>query len=310
MTTEPALPTAACPDHRALVAAALDEAADDATLERYALEVPACPACQRALAGRLSVHPALLDRAGRGGLDELAAVMGSDLAAMSDEGFERVRPPSRAPWLALAAATLAMAAAAAWWVTTGSVGTVPAPPSVTPPPPQIARQAPVLPPPAPPLAAPAPRIDMPRRPVAAAVPPPVAPPPTTEDDAVAEVDPVGEADWPPPPYEDLVGGAAKAVGAVRAVQLVVGGAPRVGGTVSLATVASAPMELQVCVEGPERGVVWRGRVPGGRTALTRAQRPVSFAFAAPGVYRFVAGADPTVAGCAPPVHVVEVEVAP
>ncbi|MCA9494093.1 MAG: hypothetical protein KC621_29395 [Myxococcales bacterium] len=307
MTTQPASQVlAACPDHRALVEAALDGAADDATLERYAEEVPSCAACQRSLAGRLSVHPTLLDRASRGGLDELAAVLGTEVAP-SD--VVEAAPARRRTGLALIAlVTAGFAAAAAWWMTTTPapvVAPAPAPserialpsPRQAPAPPAVV-EAPTLPPP---------RIAATPRPVVLTPAPPVAPP---TDDGVAEVDPVGEADWPPPPYEDLAGGTAKGAGAVRAVQLVVSGTPVVGGTVSIATVAASSTELQVCVEGPERGVVWRGRVPAGRTPLTRGERPASFAFAAPGVYRFVAGLDPGVADCAPPVHVVEVEVAP
>ena len=300
MTTDPA--TTACPDHQALVSAALDEAADDATLERYAAEVPSCPACQRSLAGRLSVHPALLDRARLDGVSELAAVMGA-------AGLEPPAAPvarRRAGWALVLAGVGTLAAAAVWWLTTATPITVP------PPAPQAERPLPVAVPtplvraPTPPPTLPDPKTEVVPRPVV------VAPRPQTpvEDDAVAEVDPVGEADWPPPPYEDLAGGTAKGAGALRAVQLVVSGTPKVGGTVSVATVASSTTELQVCVEGPERGVVWRGRVPGGRTALTRGGRPASFAFAAPGVYRFVAGTDVGVADCAPPVHVVEVEVSP
>ena len=167
----------------------------------------------------------------------------------------------------------------------------PAPAEVAPAPPPVA-------PPVPPRA---------RKVVAA----PLVPTPAPSDDAVAEAD-----DWPAPPFEDLRAGTPKSPESpVRAVQLVVSGgaARRVGDTVALTVVSASEVSLAVCVTGPERGVVWRGAVPAGRTALSRAGHPQSFAFGAPGTYRFVVGtaaerSAPDLDRCTDPVHVVEVEV--
>ena len=65
----------------------------------------------------------------------------------------------------------------------------------------------------------------------------------------------------------------------------------------------------MCVAGPERGVVWRGGVPAGRVELSRGGHLQSFAFAAPGTYRFALSTQ-DLEGCSDPVHVVEVEVVP
>jgi hypothetical protein len=134
------------------------------------------------------------------------------------------------------------------------------------------------------------------------------PPDPLLDDAVAMADP---DDWPPPPFEDLRGAREKDVAAtVRAAQLVVSGPSVVGRAMALSVVSSTPTTLAVCVEGPERGVVWRGAVDAGRTELTRGGRPVGFAFAAPGAYRFLVSAgDTDISACTDPIHVVEVEVA-
>ena len=124
------------------------------------------------------------------------------------------------------------------------------------------------------------------------------------EDAVADV---GD-DWPAPPFEDLRRGRPKGPdSAIRSAQLVLAGERQVGGTVGLTVVASADTSLAVCVTGPERGVVWRGAVPAGRTDLSRDGRPQSFAFAAPGTYRFTVSTSDT-DRCADPVSVVEVEV--
>jgi hypothetical protein len=136
---------------------------------------------------------------------------------------------------------------------------------------------------------------------------PPAPAPEPEEDAVAVAD-----DWPAPPFEDLRHGAPKSVApTLRAVQLVLVGQPgyRVGEGVDLVVVASYDTPLTVCVGGPERGTVWRGAVPAGRTALTRGGQQQAFAFSAPGTYRFQVS--PTgEAQCSEILSVVEVEVLP
>jgi hypothetical protein len=84
---------------------------------------------------------------------------------------------------------------------------------------------------------------------------------------------------------------------------------RVGDHVDLTAVASGEAEIAVCVTGPERGTLWRGGIPGGRTPLTRGGHAQRFAFGAPGRYRFLV----TSGACAEPgswLHVVEVEVEP
>ena len=126
-----------------------------------------------------------------------------------------------------------------------------------------------------------------------------------ETDAVASVD-----DWPAPAFVDLRGGTPKSVDApLRAIQLVLAGgvARRVGESVTLTLVSASEATVAVCVTGPEQGVIWRGEVAGGRTELSRAGHPQSFAFAAPGTYRFAVGTT-DLDHCSKPVHVVEVEV--
>ena len=58
----------ACPEHQTLVDRVwCGDQADDATLERYAAEIPECAECQRALARSLQVHPVVAaDRSGAG----------------------------------------------------------------------------------------------------------------------------------------------------------------------------------------------------------------------------------------------------
>jgi hypothetical protein len=275
----------ACPTHRELVDRALGPAPDDAVLERYAAEVPTCPECRRLLAIRVGAHPHRFD-APRPSLHGMPALAEALRAA-----------PARPRWVpvAVGAAVLALAAAVALALRTPA----PTPAAPTPAPAPVA-VAPT--PPAPSVVAPTPTLSParpPRLPIARAVPRP--PPP---DDAVAEAD-----DWPPPPFVDLRRGAAKGVdGSLRSVELVLSGPRQVGRSVGLTVVASTEAELAVCVAGPEQGVVWRGAVPAGRTALSRDGADQRFAFSAPGRYRFLVSGD--AAGCSHPMHVVEVEVAP
>jgi hypothetical protein len=267
----------ACAAHRALVDAALTADPTDEALEAYADAVPGCPACQRALAVWL--------------------------AERDDTGVVRLRRPSRAPldaprarrpstrvlvWAA-AAAALAGVTAIAWW-TPDAPEPGPLPIAANPPVPV----GPPAPMPARPvgLIAPAPR-------VVVATPAPPRPAPTAPN-------------WPPPPHVDLRLALAKGADpGVQAVQLVVSppGGPRVpGDRVSLEVVATRETGLAVCVDGPERGVVWRGAVSAGRTALSRDGRRQSFAFAEPGTYRFRVGLDPDAPDCEPAVHRVDVDV--
>jgi hypothetical protein len=297
----------ACPAHRALVEAALGADPSDELLERYAAEVPSCEACRRTLAVQLGVHPARLQtpppaRFRLAGMEALASALWPREARGSWLRPARLGLGA----LALAAAILLV------WLAQGprpaeqahlSPGPVPAPrvedvvagtgPGELP--------APVLPQPAPALPAPAPA---PRKIVRS--PPPPAPAPEPED-AVAMAD-----DWPAPPFEELrLGSPKSAAPTLRAVQLVLVGQPgyRVGEGVDLVVVASYDTPITVCVDGPERGTVWRGAVPAGRTALTRGGQQQAFAFSAPGTYRFQVS--PTgEARCSEILSVVEVEVLP
>ncbi len=272
----------ACTTHRALVIRALGDDPPDAALERYATEVAECPDCRRALALHLGVHPGASEQADTTGVAGMAALLREVRSAPPR--------PRRIAVLTGAATAAAIAALAGWlWLRTAAPVPVPAPS------PEIAAGPPIE------------QITAPR-----AVPDPVRPAPRPAapvlDDAVAMVLP---DDWPAPPFEDLRGARPKDVTAtVRAAQLVLSGSPAVGRSMALTVVTSTPTSLAVCVDGPERGVVWRGAVDAGRTELTRGGRPVAFAFAAPGPYRFVVSAsDAELAACADPIHVVEVEVA-
>jgi len=275
----------ACSTHRALVTRALADDPPDEVLERYATEVAECPECRRALAVHLGVHPGAIDRADTTSLAGMAALLREVHAAPAR---------SRIPFVTAAAMLAALAAAAGWlWLRPSPS---PAPASRPDPAPVVA-EAPLEATPAPtPLA-----VHEAVRPAPRAADPML-------DDAVAMVLP---DDWPPPPFEDLRGARPKDVTAtVRAAQLVLSGTSTVGQSMALTVVTSTPTALAVCVEGPERGVVWRGAVDAGRTELTRGGRAVAFAFAAPGQYRFlVSASEAELAACPDPVHVVEVEVA-
>lgn len=280
----------ACPEHQSLVAQAMAPDAPDHILERYAETVPQCEACQRELARDLQVHPVVLQSREPGpasldGMEEL-------LTAMQ-------RQPSRVRWPGVVLAAGGLAAAAAFlWVTT------PPQPSVTPAPvptaPRMVDVAPSEPAPRAPLVEQAPEVPVvPPRPL-------VRPKPSPRVVAVA---PAPSQDWPPPSFVELRNGTPKAATPVRSAQLVLGGSGperHVGDVVQLTVVNSSPTEVSVCVSGPEHGVVWRGGVPAGRVPLTQAARDVSFAFSAPGTYRF--SLTPDASSCTDPVHVVEVEV--
>ncbi len=290
----------ACPRHRTLVDAALGDAPDDETLERYAAEVATCPDCRRALSVQLRVHPAVLER---GGADN------RDLRGMRELWGRLAEPvsPGRVRWLQGAAVAVALAAAAVVLAPLLERDT----PTIAPaaPAPEVAapKLEPVPEPPAPPaepVLRPVEIVEVAPRPQSEPAPSPaeLAPPP--EQDAVALAD-----DWPAPPFEELRDGTSKALGGIRSVQLVLSspGPRRVGDTVGLTVVASQATALAVCVTGPERGVVWRGGVSAGRIDLTRGGRRQSFTLGAPGTYRFAVSTDDT-ERCVDPVHIVEVEV--
>jgi hypothetical protein len=238
----------------------------------------------------MGVHPGVLD----GTSDPL-----SGMPAL----MHRVRrdAPRRRTWVwASAVAVAALAAGIAWWM----VPAAPAPSA-----PIAVFEAPASDAPEQTFA-PEPSVVV-EAPPAAGAPRPrtvVAAPESMDDDGIA----MAEAeDWPRPPFEDLRTGQLKgATPTVRAAQLVLSGTARVGHDMALTVVTSSDTPVEVCVDGPERGVVWDGAVDAGRTELTRGGRSVSFAFGAPGRYRFTLS---TGAGgatsCASPVHVVEVEVA-
>lgn len=298
----------ACSAHHELVAQASDPDASDAVLQRYAEAVPTCPDCKHALARSLQVHPVVLQPSGDPpsieGLRRLWEVLHQPV------------PANRLRWAGLGTA-LAIAALLLWALRplllepttppsapSSPLLAQPAPPSLPTPVRPDARVAlPEPPAPPPPATRPAP---LPAAPSPLEQP---LPPPT--EDAVAMLD---EPDWPAPPFEELRGGSSKGLADLRAAQLVlsgVGGGAAVGDMVQLTVVASSPAALSVCVSGPERGVVWRGGVPAGRVELTRNDQLQSFAFSAPGTYRFSLSPDPgplQQSRCVDPVHVVEVEV--
>jgi hypothetical protein len=277
----------ACSTHRALVARAIADDPPDDVLERYATEVAECTECRRALALHLGVHPAAIDRPDAAGTAGMAGLL------------RELRAPearSRMPWLLAGTGVAAMAAVAGWlWIRFDAPAPAPAP---GPAPTVAAAEDP------PDEAAPAP--------VATPVDDRAAPqPPATHrvpEDAVAML---AADDWPPPAFEDLRGARPKDASAtVRAAQLVLSGTSAVGHAMGLTVVTSTSTALAVCVEGPERGVVWRGAVDAGRTELTRDGHPLAFGFSAPGRYRFLmSAADTEISACTSPIHIVEVDVA-
>jgi hypothetical protein len=307
----------ACPAHRSLVEAALGASPSDEILERYADEVPSCEACRRSLAMQLGVHPARLQTAPPArfrlaGMEALAS-------ALWPEPAQRWRPGPAL--LVLGPVALAAAILLAWLGLWGQPPAQRADLSPGPAPVPVVEDAvagigpgelavPALPEPTGPEpivpertgSQPAPRVVQ-RAPRAA----PAQPAQPEPDDAVATAD-----DWPPPPFEDLRRGAPKsAAPTLRSVQLVLVGQPgyRVGEGVDLVVVASYDTPITVCVDGPERGTVWRGAVPAGRTSLTRGGQQQAFAFSAPGTYRFQVS--PTgQPQCSEAVEIVEVEVLP
>jgi hypothetical protein len=263
--------------------------------------VPSCPECRRLLAIRFGAHPGRLDAVDGGraapfpGMERLAA---------------QIAPDRRWSGRVVAGVGVVAALAAAAGIA-AVLGSAPADP---PPAPAPVASAPLQDPR--PAAPESPDVREEPRPSSvtrvapapsAAPRAPDAPPDLPVGDAVADAD-----DWPMPPYEDLRVGVPKgAPSPVRAAELIVAGSHNVGGAVGLTVVSSTDTEVAVCVDGPERGVVWRGAVPAGRTELSRGGRDQRFAFAAPGSYRFVlstSGQRPSARACTDPVHVVVVEV--
>lgn len=296
----PAARPPGCSAHRALIAAVLDGTPSDGDLERYAEEIPACEACQRELARSLGVHPGRLKQPPDGGRQP----KGPDLEGM--EALQRALTPHRSLPVALAAG-LALALAAAALLVAQSLSA---------PPPREASVAleselvPVQPAPEPRealvVAPPSQSSPEPKRERLPPKAPAQAPEILPEGDAVALAD-----DWPPPPFEDLRSGNTKSSApSIRALQLVLVGQPGyvVGEGVDLVIVSSHDTPVTVCVSGPERGTIWRGAIPAGRTPLTRGGLKQSFAFSAPGTYRFSLTSEGA-ERCSAPLHVVEVEVA-
>lgn len=284
----------ACPEHQALVARALDPDAPDEVLERFADEVPSCDSCRRELARDLQVHPVVLSpRAQPASLD-----------GMEDLYRALATPPPRTWPRVAAVGAAALLAAAATWLFFGPVPSSTAPPPVADAPPAHRpheTEEPIVEAPAP-GPAPAPVVAPERAAPPVRVPPGPAP-------LIAEAPAPATPDWPPPTFVELRAGTIKGSSTLRSAQLVLGGTGpgrHVGDVVELTVVSSASSEVAVCVSGPEQGIVWRGGIPAGRVALTQAGRDVSFAFAAPGTYRFLLSTD--VDGCSDPVHIVEVEV--
>ena len=193
--------------------------------------------------------------------------------------------------MAVAAVAVAAVGIASWVATQRT-------PEVVPPPiaerPQPAPIRPGTPPPirpAPPPRPPTPAQRAPRTKIVGVQPAPVPTDQAIDERPAAATAPQRD-DWPPPPFVDLRLASSKSADTtVRSVQLVVSGDPpwAPGEIASLEVVASREAEITVCVEGPERGVVWRGAVPAGRTVLSRDGRAVRFSFAAPGRYGFAVG---------------------
>jgi plastocyanin len=118
-----------------------------------------------------------------------------------------------------------------------------------------------------------------RRPAPTPAPPAVSPAP--EAALVAQ--------WAAPAAADLSRAVTKAVGGVGSTALVLEpdvSTAAVGSSVGL-RVRSAGGDHRVCVEGPERGMVWRGTLAAGEVALgLSASERTRFGFGAAGTYRF------------------------
>lgn len=283
----------ACEHHRPLVDRVLDGQPSDDDLIAYAEDVPGCADCRQALMVANRVHPSVLEQ---GGADPADVAW---LRTTSDPGMERLaeelEQAPRAP-IPLVPAAVAVALVALALL---AIRPTQAPEPIEPPPvPEVAAAAPAPEPPAPQIA-PAPRI-APAPPVA-----PVAPPDPTDAVADAATD-----DWDPPAWQDLRGATPKGLTGATTIDLVrPTGAQTVQSTWPLTAITSAPSAVTLCVRGPERGVVWRGQVPAGRTPLAQDGQPVGYVFSEPGTYKFLASLadDPT---CADPAWLLSIEVAP
>ena len=262
----------ACKQHSALVHQVLNGAPSEADLIAYAEEVPGCAACQQVLAVANGVHPRVLQQGGSDSGSAAWAQLSADpamerLAEAMQERSSRSNP-AFAP---MAAVALAAAAAGLFWVMSGSE---PVPVPAVPAPAEVAVE----------MAQPSPEPEVP------AVLPPEAPPsrpsptpPAVHDDAVVDA----QVDWEPPAWQDLRPATHKGSVAPLSVGLILGKlSPSVGDVVPLTVVSSRPTQLTICVQGPERGVVWRGNLPEGRTALTQGDDPVAYSFSKAGEYRF------------------------
>lgn len=267
-----------CPDHAALIDAVAAPDCDDATLLRYAEEVPSCPRCRRDLAIRLGAHPAVLVRGGR---HDLAPVVGQRwLRALRTDLQPAARWPLGAIALAASALLIALALGPATPRRATSLLRVEAPPTVDVALQPAAAQAPVAAPPVP--------TPTPARPAPPSASPPVA---------------VGPDDWSPPPVEDLRGATARSAPTGEAsprLEVRAPADPAVGDRVDFAVSSDRPTPLSVCVDGPERGVVWQGWVPAGRTVLTLEGQRQQFALATSGDYRFTLAL--ALGGCAAPLR--------
>lgn len=284
----------ACPGHRDLVLAAFSSNPSDDVLERYAKMVPECPDCRRALGIRLGVHPGRL---------QVPPPPQSSLAGMVAlrEALDPHHPVVgrfRGPlYGGLGGLTAAAVAYLAWSSlptrvepSASAVRTPDATPSEVPVVALAARPAPEPVPSTPPAP----------RPLRA----PSATAPKVKLDAVAAVE-----DWPAPDFVDLRAGTSKGLveSGVHHVELILDStALGPGGQVTLTVVASSATELSVCVEGPERGVVWRGAVDAGRTPLASQGQTLAYVFPVEGRYWFSLTTDAD--SCADAVHVVRVEV--
>lgn len=300
-----------CPAHRALIHSVLEGDPDDAALERYASEVPVCDACQRELSVSLRTHPARLQapppRPAADQVGMMALLRELRLAPVSVTRWN----PRRWVVAGMLAAAAVLLLFAVWdgpvEQSPTAIVAMPAVRPVVQPEPHAAEltHPDPLPSPKREIVASPPQLPSQTRLPPQLAPTPVAPPESADAVAVAE-------DWPAPDFEDLRSGAAKSVvPSVRAMQLVLVGQPGyvVGEGVDLVVVASHDTPITICVNGPERGTIWRGAVPAGRTTLTRGGQQQAFAFAAPGTYRFSLSSGGT-PGCREPLHVVEVEVDP
>jgi hypothetical protein len=288
----------ACDAHLPLVQRAWHPDASEGDLLRYADEAATCPDCEQLLARRLSVHPAVLQAGGRT----------DDMAPAAPLTAQPPAPRAAAPrtrgsvgWIAGAAfaAGALISLLAGERVGRSQPDPLPtvadaAPPPVSPVPVAEAAPAPAAPPPLP------------------ASPPPPAPRSVDVGSAPVRVaeHAAPPAPWPLPPWVDLAGPIAKSAdGSVRDLHIALtDAAARVGDAPGLDLLASHPESVAVCIAGPEAGMIWRGTVPSGRSALTRDGHRVRFRFERPGTYTLAVSRD--LIACDAPVHRLTIEVSP